>query len=96
MNSCSNRPDRRAEISRAKEPCFASLLMTGWATWWSSKKTPGQIRRKYPDGVRDLVGGGTWDTIAGQLHVRHPRPGYFRLPDTLELTRQLLISKEAQ
>jgi len=43
-----------------------------------------------------LVGGGTWDTIAGQLHVRHPRPGYFRLPDTLELTRQLLISKEAQ
>lgn len=28
--------------------------------------TPEQIRRQYPDGVRDLCDGGTWDTIAGQ------------------------------
>ena len=27
---------------------------------------PEQIRREYPDGVRELVDGGTWDTIAGQ------------------------------
>jgi len=29
-------------------------------------KTPGQIREEYPEGVRRLVDGGTWDTIAGQ------------------------------
>ncbi len=28
--------------------------------------TPEQIRREYPDGVRDLADGGTWNTIAGQ------------------------------
>ena len=25
-----------------------------------------QIRRKYPEGVRDLAHGGTWNTLAGQ------------------------------
>ncbi len=29
-------------------------------------QTPEQIRRKHPDGVRDLADGGTWETIAGQ------------------------------
>ena len=29
-------------------------------------KTPEQIRQKYPNGVRELVNGGTWNTIAGQ------------------------------
>ncbi len=28
--------------------------------------TPEQIQRKYPDGVRKLADGGTWNTIAGQ------------------------------
>ena len=28
--------------------------------------TPERIRREYPDGVRDLADGGTWNTIAGQ------------------------------
>lgn len=27
---------------------------------------PEEIRRRYPNGVRDLVDGGTWDTLAGQ------------------------------
>jgi ADP-ribosyl-[dinitrogen reductase] hydrolase len=27
---------------------------------------PGEIRRRYPAGVRDLAGGGTWNTVAGQ------------------------------
>jgi ADP-ribosylglycohydrolase len=27
---------------------------------------PSEIRRMYPDGVRELADGGTWDTIAGQ------------------------------
>ena len=27
---------------------------------------PEKIRRRYPDGVRELADGGTWDTIAGQ------------------------------
>jgi ADP-ribosylglycohydrolase/fructose-1,6-bisphosphatase/inositol monophosphatase family enzyme len=29
-------------------------------------ETPAQIAGRYPDGVRDLADGGTWDTIAGQ------------------------------
>ncbi len=29
-------------------------------------KTPAYIRRHYPDGVRELADGGTWNTIAGQ------------------------------
>jgi len=29
-------------------------------------ETPEQIRQKYPEGVRELADGGTWNTIAGQ------------------------------
>jgi len=29
-------------------------------------QTPEKIRKKYPGGVRDLVDGGTWNTLAGQ------------------------------
>ena len=29
-------------------------------------RSPADIRFQYPDGVRDLADGGTWDTIAGQ------------------------------
>ena len=29
-------------------------------------QSPEQIRRAYPDGLRELADGGTWDTIAGQ------------------------------
>ncbi len=29
-------------------------------------QTPEEIRRRYPDGVRDLADGGTWNTLAGQ------------------------------
>jgi len=29
-------------------------------------QTPEEIRQEYPDGVRLLVDGGTWNTIAGQ------------------------------
>lgn len=29
-------------------------------------QSPDAIRRKYPDGVRELADGGTWGTIAGQ------------------------------
>ncbi len=29
-------------------------------------QTPEEIRREYPDGVRELADGGTWNTIAGQ------------------------------
>jgi len=29
-------------------------------------KSPEAIRRKYPNGVRELADGGTWGTIAGQ------------------------------
>jgi ADP-ribosylglycohydrolase len=29
-------------------------------------QSPGEIRRSYTDGVRELADGGTWNTIAGQ------------------------------
>jgi len=29
-------------------------------------RSPEEIRRNYPDGVRELADGGTWNTIAGQ------------------------------
>ena len=29
-------------------------------------QTPKAIRRRYPKGVREMAGGGTWDTLAGQ------------------------------
>ena len=29
-------------------------------------RTPEEIRRRYPDGVRELADGGTWNTLAGQ------------------------------
>src|SRR5262249_29197372 len=29
-------------------------------------RSPDEIARTYPDGVRDIVDGGTWNTIAGQ------------------------------
>ncbi len=29
-------------------------------------QSPDEIRRRYPDGVRELADGGTWNTIAGQ------------------------------
>jgi len=29
-------------------------------------QSPSEIRRSYPDGVRKLADGGTWNTIAGQ------------------------------
>ena len=29
-------------------------------------QSPNEIRRSYPDGVRELADGGTWNTIAGQ------------------------------
>ena len=29
-------------------------------------QSPDEIRRKYPDGVRELADGGTWNTLAGQ------------------------------
>lgn len=29
-------------------------------------RTPADIRRQYPDGVRELADGGTWNTLAGQ------------------------------
>ena len=34
-------------------------------------QSPEEIRHSYPEGVRDLANGGTWDTLAGQ---RPPPP----------------------
>ena len=33
-------------------------------------QSPKEIRHSYPEGVRDLADGGTWDTLA----VQHPPP----------------------
>ena len=48
-----------------KAACLGSLPATRWGAW-SSFGTPELIQREFPDGVRELADGGTWNTIAGQ------------------------------
>jgi hypothetical protein len=68
-------------------------------------QAPEQIRREYPDGVRELADGGTWNAIpaqwtecvlncrpaAGQPHVRRPRPECFWPVDALALAERLIV-----
>ena len=52
-------------ISRA-QGCFLGQLAGDALGSLVEFQTPEQIRQKYPDGVRELVDGGTWNTIAVQ------------------------------
>ena len=52
-------------ISRA-EGCLLGQLAGDSLGSLVEFQSPSEIRRKYPDGVRELADGGTWGTIAGQ------------------------------
>ena len=54
-----------AVISRA-QGCLLGQLIGDSLGSLVEFQPPAQIRRKFPDGVRDMADGGTWGTIAGQ------------------------------
>lgn len=65
MNSCSSKPDRRSEMSRARGSLLG-LLAGDTLGSLVEFQSPEEIQQAYPGGVRELANGGTWNTIAGQ------------------------------
>jgi ADP-ribosylglycohydrolase len=63
------RPARRipdaGQLARA-QGCLLGQLAGDALGQLVEFKSPRDIAQKYPDGVRDMVDGGTWNTIAGQ------------------------------
>lgn len=59
-------PVRQAEMLELAQGCLLGQLAGDALGSLVEFQTPEQIRREYPDGVRELAGGGTWNTIAGQ------------------------------
>lgn len=57
-----NEPDR---LSRARG-CLLGQLAGDSLGSLVEFCTPSEIRQRYPDGVRELADGGTWNTVAGQ------------------------------
>ena len=55
-----------AEILLHAEGCLLGQLAGDSLGSLVEFQSPLEIRRKYPDGVRELADGGTWGTIAGQ------------------------------
>ena len=65
MKSWSRNTVHRSELSRA-QGCLLGQLAGDALGSLVEFQSPEQIRRNYPDGVRELADGGTWNTIAGQ------------------------------
>lgn len=65
MNSCGKNTDHQSRLSRARG-CLLGQLAGDALGSLVEFKSPEEIRRTYPDGVRELADGGTWNTIAGQ------------------------------
>lgn len=55
-----------AEILSRAEGCLLGQIAGDSLGSLVEFQSPSDIRRRYPDGVRELADGGTWDTIAGQ------------------------------
>ena len=55
-----------AEILERTQGCLLGQLAGDALGSLVEFQTPEQIQREYPNGVRKLVDGGTWNTIAGQ------------------------------
>jgi len=60
------RPLRQAEMLERAQGCLFGQLAGDVLGSLVEFQTPEQIRREYLHGVRELAGGGTWNTIAGQ------------------------------
>ena len=56
---------RNKQISRA-QGCLIGQLAGDALGSLVEFQAPEEIQRQYPDGIRDMADGGTWDTIAGQ------------------------------
>lgn len=65
MNFWSRNPDHRPRLSRA-QGCLLGQLAGDALGSLVEFQSPEEIRRSYPEGVRELADGGTWNTIAGQ------------------------------
>ncbi|WP_028322879.1 ADP-ribosylglycohydrolase family protein [Desulfatiglans anilini] len=65
MNSCNRNPAFRSVLSRA-QGCLLGQLAGDALGSLVEFRSPEEIRRRYPDGVRELADGGTWNTLAGQ------------------------------
>ena len=61
-----NSPLRQAEMLERAQGCLLGQLAGDALGSLVEFQTPEQIRREYPNGVRELADGGTWNTIAGQ------------------------------
>ena len=57
---------RQAEVLERGQGCLLGQLAGDSLGSLVEFQTPEQIRQEYPDGVRKLADGGTWNTIAGQ------------------------------
>jgi len=59
-------PLRQEEMLERAQGCLLGQLAGDALGSLVEFQTPADIRRKYPNGVRKLADGGTWNTIAGQ------------------------------
>ncbi len=59
-------PLRQAEMLERAQGCLLGQLAGDALGSLVELQKPEQIRREYPNGVRELADGGTWNTIAGQ------------------------------
>ena len=59
-------PLRQAEKLKRAQGCLLGQLAGDALGSLVEFETPEQIRREFPNGVRELADGGTWNTIAGQ------------------------------
>ncbi len=60
------RPLRQAEMLERSQGCLLGQLAGDALGSLVEFQTPEQIRREYPNDVRELADGGTWNTIACQ------------------------------
>lgn len=61
----SGAPTNQTAMLRA-QGCLLGQLAGDSLGGLVESRTPSEIRQMYPDGVRDLADGGTWDLLAGQ------------------------------
>ena len=59
-------PLRQTEKLERAQGCLLGQLVGDALGSLVEFQTPEQIRQEYPNGVRELADGGTWNTIAGQ------------------------------
>jgi len=65
MDSYNKNTDYQTDLSRA-QGCLLGQLAGDALGSLVEFQSPDEIRRSYPDGIRELADCGTWNTIAGQ------------------------------